>query len=329
MIRSVGCVGRGIALSLAIGAGLASGASAAGSAGSNDAKLAEAARQGDREAVALLLRGRVDVNAPSVDGTTALHWAVYRNDIEMANRLIRAGAAVNATNRDGLPPLALACTNGEPAMIELLLENGADAAAAPAGEPVLMTASRTGNAGVVALLLARGADINVKDGLRGQTPLMWASAENHPAVVRLLLEKGADVQARSTAGFTPLLFAAREGHLDVHASLFAYFLDKLRSTADSEGNLLDHSLILYGGCISDGNLHSHSPLPMLLAGGAAGQLTGGGIFATQPTRHWRTCWCRCWRRWRSKPPESATAAARSRISDRAAAAARPCCRDGR
>jgi hypothetical protein len=60
-----------------------------------------------------------------------------------------------------------------------------------------------------------------------------------------------------------------------HASLFGYFLDKLRSTSDGDGSLLDHSLILYGGCMSNSNLHSHSPLPALLAGGAAGQLKGG------------------------------------------------------
>jgi hypothetical protein len=60
-----------------------------------------------------------------------------------------------------------------------------------------------------------------------------------------------------------------------HASLFGYYLDKLASTPDGEGSLLDHTMILYGGCISDGNLHSHSPLPALLAGGAAGHLRGG------------------------------------------------------
>ena len=60
-----------------------------------------------------------------------------------------------------------------------------------------------------------------------------------------------------------------------HMKLFAYFLDKLRSTPDGEGSLLDHSLLLYGGGISDPNLHSHSPLPVVLAGGAAGQLNGG------------------------------------------------------
>jgi hypothetical protein len=60
-----------------------------------------------------------------------------------------------------------------------------------------------------------------------------------------------------------------------HASLFGYYLDKLRSTPDGAGSLLDHTLILYGGCISDPNLHSHAPLPVLLAGGAVGGLKGG------------------------------------------------------
>jgi hypothetical protein len=60
-----------------------------------------------------------------------------------------------------------------------------------------------------------------------------------------------------------------------HVSLFGHFLDRLRSTPDGDGTLLDHSLILYGGCISNGNLHTHGPLPTLVAGGACGQLTGG------------------------------------------------------
>jgi hypothetical protein len=63
-----------------------------------------------------------------------------------------------------------------------------------------------------------------------------------------------------------------------HVSLFAHFLDRLRSTPDGDGTLLDHSLILYGGCISNGNLHTHSPLPALLAGGAGGRLDGGRHF---------------------------------------------------
>ncbi|MBM3771099.1 MAG: DUF1552 domain-containing protein [Acidimicrobiia bacterium] len=60
-----------------------------------------------------------------------------------------------------------------------------------------------------------------------------------------------------------------------HVSLFASYLERLRTTPDGDGSLLDHTLILYGGGMADGNLHSHSPLPVVLAGGAAGRLAGG------------------------------------------------------
>jgi len=60
-----------------------------------------------------------------------------------------------------------------------------------------------------------------------------------------------------------------------HVKLFAYFLDRLRSTRDGDGNLLDHSVLLYGGGLSNGNTHDHFDLPTLLVGGAGGRLKGG------------------------------------------------------
>jgi hypothetical protein len=60
-----------------------------------------------------------------------------------------------------------------------------------------------------------------------------------------------------------------------HVSLLAHFLEKLRSTADGDGNLLDHSLVLYGSGMSNSNIHNHAPLPILVAGGAAGKMKGG------------------------------------------------------
>jgi hypothetical protein len=59
-----------------------------------------------------------------------------------------------------------------------------------------------------------------------------------------------------------------------HVGLFAYFLDKLQSIPDGEGTLLDHSLVLYGSGMSDGNAHDHDPLPVVLAGRAGGALEG-------------------------------------------------------
>ena len=60
-----------------------------------------------------------------------------------------------------------------------------------------------------------------------------------------------------------------------HVTLFARFLDKLQTTPDGDGTLLDHSLLLYGSNMSNSNVHNHFPLPRLVAGGAAGKLKGG------------------------------------------------------
>jgi len=199
-----------------------------------DAKLALAVKAGDKTAVQTLLQQRVDVNAPEVDGTTALHWAVRNDDIELVDRLIRAGANVKATNRYGITPLYLASVNGSSAAIEKLLRAGADAnAISNDGETALMTASRTGSVEAVKVLLAHSADVNAKESWHGETALMWAVSQKHTAAARELIAKGADVNARSTVnnwerqntaeprekwlplgGLTPLEFAARQGCVD-------------------------------------------------------------------------------------------------------------------
>jgi hypothetical protein len=62
-----------------------------------------------------------------------------------------------------------------------------------------------------------------------------------------------------------------------YSEQFAYFVKRLRETPDGEGNLLDHSMILYGGAICDGNRHDHHDLPLLLAGRAGRSLATGKI----------------------------------------------------
>lgn len=180
------------------------------------APLADAAEQRDRARIRTLLKQRVDVNAPHVDGMTALHWATYHDDLETARLLVRAGANAKAASRYGVTPLSLACTNGNAAIVELLLQAGADPnTALPGGETALMTAARAGALDAVKTLLSRGADVHAKDDRRGQTALMWAAADGHTSVVEELIDAGADVRLRLASGFTPLLFAVREGRLDV------------------------------------------------------------------------------------------------------------------
>ncbi|MGH9784709.1 MAG: ankyrin repeat domain-containing protein [Terriglobia bacterium] len=189
---------------------------------SGDLRLVEAVEKGDKEAVRSLLREHADVNAPQADGATALHWAAHRDDLETAELLIRAGANVNAANDYGVTALSLASTNGNAAMVEKLLKAGADPnASRPTGETVLMTAARTGNAEAVKLLLAHGAEVNAKEARREQTALMWAVEGKKPEAARALIEHGADVHARSEGGFTPLLFAARQGDVDSARILLA------------------------------------------------------------------------------------------------------------
>lgn len=159
--------------------------------------LVDAAKNADSVALRALLSEGASVNAAEVDGTTALHWASYRDDFDSADLLIRAGADVNATNDLGATPLWMASQNGSVAMVRSLSKAGANPnAALLLGETPVMVASRSGFPDVVELLAAKGADVNVA-AARGQTALMWAVAQKHPAVVSVLLDHGADVHARS------------------------------------------------------------------------------------------------------------------------------------
>lgn len=176
-----------------------------------EAPLADAAEGRKSATIDALLAEKASVNAPQADGMTALHWAAWHDDLELARRFLEARADAKAANRYGVTPLALACTNGNTALVELLLESGADPnSALPGGETALMTASRTGRLGPVRALLARGADVNARER-KQQTALMWAAAEGHLEVVDALLNAGADFRTPLASGFTPLFFAVREG----------------------------------------------------------------------------------------------------------------------
>ena len=191
-----------------------------------DAPLADAVQRMDHAAVGDLLQDSTDINAPQVDGMTALHWAAYHDDADLVGQLVSAGADVHASNRYGVTPLSLAAENANVAMVERLLEAGADPnTTLPGGETVLMTAARTGRVGAVRALIAAGADLEADESARGQTALMWAVAEGHVDVVETLIETGAEFRRPLESGFTPFLFAVREGHLGVVLTLLSAGVD--------------------------------------------------------------------------------------------------------
>jgi ankyrin repeat protein len=179
-----------------------------------DAPLANAVERLDRPAVTQLLARRADVNATQLDGTTALHWAAYHDDVDLVSRLLAAGANALVANRYGVTPLSLACLNGNAAIITKFLDAGADAnATLPGGETMLMTAARTGRVDALRVLIGRGADVHAKEPRRGQTALLWAAAEGHVGALDELIKAGADFKTPLDSGFSPLLFAVRQGRI--------------------------------------------------------------------------------------------------------------------
>jgi ankyrin repeat protein len=200
----------------------------------NAQTLVELVEQQEFDAALETIASGADVNGPSVDGTTALHWAAYYGNTELVRRLLRAEANPNTRNDYGSSPMSEAATVANTEILELLLDAGADVESPNLeGQTALMAVARTGNLEAAELLLDHDADVDAAETWGGQTALMWASARNHPDMIDLLVEHGAEVNKRGidrnwerrvtseprvkemfTGGFTALLYAVRENCLE-------------------------------------------------------------------------------------------------------------------
>jgi uncharacterized protein len=198
------------------------------------ATLLEAAKANDSAGALELVKDKADVNAAESDGTTPLHYAVYHNDVALIEALLKAHAKPSVVSKYGSTPLLEAAIWGNPLVIDKLLKAGAQVDQGNAdGQTALMILSRTSNVEAAKILIKHGANVNAVEHWHEQTPLMWAAAESQPAMVKLLLDHGAKADARSllnhwtrmvtaepraqmreVGGFTPLLYAARQGCLE-------------------------------------------------------------------------------------------------------------------
>ncbi len=178
----------------------------AGSLGSlyaNEA-LVSAARSGDLAGLSSLLAGAWINFSTLVDGSTALYWAAYEEQLPAANQLLAAGADPSLADRYGVTPLYLASMNGNTDIVSALLDSGADPdALAPSGESMLMIAARTGVPSVISKLINAGAEVDKREEQFQQTALMVAVREGHIQAARLLLDAGADPNAATRLGEIP------------------------------------------------------------------------------------------------------------------------------
>jgi len=159
-----------------------------------EAPVADAAMNGDLEAVRSLLRQGADVNAAQGDGMTALHWASERAETEMVEILLYAGGRVDAVTRIGhYTPLHLASKAGSALVTRRLLEQGAkvQVETSPAGTTPIHLAAASGQTDVLEVLIEYGADVDALEAASGQTPLVFASALNRAGAAAKLLEHGA------------------------------------------------------------------------------------------------------------------------------------------
>src|SRR5262245_10636948 len=194
--------------------------------------LLDAAESGDRAtALRLLAEKGTNPNAVGPDGTTAIMWAAHNDDLALVQALIKAGANVKLTNQFGTSALAEAAIIGSAPIIDALLKAGADPNSKNSvGETPLMAVARSGKIDAAKCLLDAGADVNARETWGGQSAIMWAASQSQPEMVKLLASRVADVNAHGVirqwerkviteprpkdlnkGGFTPLLYAAREG----------------------------------------------------------------------------------------------------------------------
>lgn len=217
-----------------------------------------ATQQGRLDIVNLLLEKKVDVDAPTSGGVTALHFAVLGSHFEIASILIANKANINATTAfykatplsvavqtgctdilkllitqganinlrrlNGATALYLAAEKGRLDMVQLLFANHADIELACSSTTPLIAAAKKGHLDVVNFLLAKQANIHAACRREGGTALALAAKNGHLEVVCVLLEKGADVNAINPMepnSATALHFAAENGHQEMIKVLLA------------------------------------------------------------------------------------------------------------
>jgi len=279
-----------------------------------DTTLLDAVQSGDHATAMRLVSAKgANVNAASADGSTAIMYAAANGDLELVRALLKAGANVKPETQLGTSAITEAAIIGSAPIIQALLKAGADPNfKTPNGETPLMAAARSGKVDAAKALLDAGADINAKENWGGQSALMWAAAQSQADMVKLLASKGANLNDHgmihqwerkiiqeprpkdmNKGGFTPLLYAAREGCAACVENLLAAGADPDSEDPDRETPLLlalenmhfDTAVVLVkgGADLDKWDLFGRSPVYMA-ADVSTLPVKGNGAMAVLPSQ---------------------------------------------
>ena len=134
-----------------------------------------------------------------------LHDAAREGDVEKVSGLVDEGAAMDVPGNNGETPLNLAILGDHPAVVDLLIEKGADIRARNSGGfTALHAAAYVGDVDAAGKLLGNGANVDDQENKAGVTPLAVAAEDGHVEMARGLAEHGANIEAGERNGYTPL-----------------------------------------------------------------------------------------------------------------------------
>lgn len=168
--------------------------------------LHHAAMHGSTECIAALVALGADPKAQDSEGCTPLMMAAAGGHVEAVRELLKHDDRLNHASKYGLTPLVFAASRGQEAVLQLLLERGA--------EYDIFTAAARGDLARVKELVAKDPALVEKEA-GSQTPLAWAATRNRPEVLRFLIDQGSDINHHNNWEGSGLAEAAWLGHMEI------------------------------------------------------------------------------------------------------------------
>ncbi len=196
-----------------------------------------AAMYGHTDICTLLIDSGADIDQVDQDGNTPLMYAIISGHYETVNSLIEKGASFEPLPNSGIP-LIIACQYGHLDIVKNLLSRGAKLIPNMDGLYPLHLACREGKTEITKCLIAHGSMIERKDSFTGWTPLFYAASEGHLDCIKVLLEANARIDLLDDSGWYAWTYALYRGHLEAGKLLEPKVLPTPETHAEMEPQIL-------------------------------------------------------------------------------------------